>query len=77
MEIIFTIIGLVLLGAIIRSLMNDKSIEDKPQNSSQWIFQLVICLIVGAIVWAMIPNKCKRRSNSDYDYSTHERLSRD
>lgn len=77
MEIIFTIIGFIILGTIVRSLMNDKSIEDKPQNSSQWIFQLVICLIVGAIVWAMMPNACKHRSSSDYDYSTHGRLSRD
>lgn len=77
MQIIFSIIGFIILGAVVRSLTNDKSIEGKPENSSQWIIQLVICLIVGAIVWTMIPNKCKRRSNSDYDYSTHGRLSRD
>lgn len=77
MGAIFAIIGFIVLGGIVRSLMNDKSIEDKPENSTQWIIQLIICLIVGAIVWAMLPNKCKHSNNSDYDYSTHGRLSRD
>lgn len=57
--------------------MNDESIKDKPESKSQWIIQLTICLVVGAIVWAMIPNRCKHRNNSGYDYSTHGKLSRD
>lgn len=77
MEIIFAILGFIFLGAIVRSLMNDKSIEDKPQNSSQWIFQLIICLIVGAIAWSLIPESCKHRKNSDYDPAVYERLSPD
>lgn len=77
MEIIFTIIGFIILGAIIRSVLNDKSVEAKPQNSSEWIIQLIICLAVGAIVWSFIPKSCKHRKNSDYDPASYEKLSPD
>lgn len=72
MGIIFSIIGFIILGVIIRSVFNDKSIEGKPKGTTEWIFQLVICLIVGFIVWSVIPQKCKRSSDREYDGRYYE-----
>lgn len=77
MEILFTIIGFIILGAIVRSLANDKTAEAKPENNSEWIVQLIICLVIGAIVWSLIPESCKHRKDSDYDPASHEKLSPD
>lgn len=67
MGVIFSIIGFIILGIIVRSLLSDKSIQGKPTGATDWIFQLVVCLIVGFIVWSVIPQKCKRGSDREYD----------
>jgi len=77
MSIVFSIIGLTLLGLLIRGLANDKSIAEKPKDSSQWVIQLVLSLIVGAIVWAFIPKNCDRNRDEDYDPYEYQRMSRD
>ncbi|RWX00880.1 hypothetical protein [Flavobacterium cerinum] len=77
MSIIFSIIGFTILGAFIRAIFKDKSIRDKPKDTSEWVVQLIFCLIVGAIVWAFIPKNCGGHKNEDYDPFEHRKLSRD
>lgn len=62
---ILTIVGLTIFGLIIRGLLKDKSITDKPMNTYSWIIQLGVSLLVGFIVWSVIPTSCKKSSDSD------------
>jgi len=77
MGIIFSIIGLTVLGIFIRAIFKDKTIAERPKDSSQWVIQLILSLIVGAIVWAMIPKNCNKYRSEDYDPAEHQRISRD
>lgn len=77
MEVIFTIVGLTILGMFIRGIAKDKTIADKPKDGASWVIQLIICLVVGAVVWAIIPERCKHGRNDDYDPYEHQRISRD
>ncbi len=64
MSVIFTIIGFIVLGFIIRGFAKDKTLQE-PKNNGGCIFQLIICLIIGAIVYSVIPKSC--HSRDDYD----------
>ena len=77
MSIIFTIIGLTILGLFVRAIFKDKTIADKPKSGYELVIQLVISLILGAIIWAVVPERCKRGSDDGYNYIEHGRISRD
>lgn len=72
MSVIFSIIGFVIFGFIIRALFADKMLADEPKNKKDWFFQLVISLIVGLVVWTVIPEKCKRSNDREYDGRYYE-----
>lgn len=66
MGVVFTILGLIFLGFVLRGIFNDKSVADKPKDTYSWIAQLIISLLVGAFVWFLIvPKSCKKSSDRD------------
>ncbi len=65
MGTILTIFGLTIFGLLIRGLFKDKSIADKPKDAYSWIVQLGFSLLVGFIVWSVIPTSCKKSSDND------------
>ena len=65
MELIFSLIGFTILGFTIRAVIKDSSLAEKPNNNSSWIGQIVLSLIVGFLVWTVLPKKCKESSDDD------------
>jgi hypothetical protein len=65
MGTILTIVLLTIFGLLLRGLFKDKSIADKPKDTYSWIIQLGISLLVGFVVWSIIPTSCKKGSDSD------------
>lgn len=76
MSTIFTIIGLTILGFIVRAIFKDKDVAEKPKNNSDWIPQIIISLLVGIFVWACIPKSCDKYKNEDYDPADHQIIRR-
>ena len=72
MGVIFSIIGFIILGLIVRSLLGDKSVEGSPKSGSSWVVQIVISVIVGFVVWSVIPQSCKNSSDREYDGRYYE-----
>ena len=70
MGIIFSIIGLTILGLFVRGIFNDEDLAEKPKDNKSFIFQLIISLIVGFVVWSAIPKSCKH--SNDYDSSDND-----
>lgn len=64
---IFSIIGFIILGYIIRAIFKDKSIEGVPTSVSSWILQLFISAIIGLFVWSIIPERCKKSDDRDIE----------
>lgn len=72
MSLIFSIIGFVVLGFIVRAFFQNSSVKDKPRDSVDWIVQIVISAFIGFIVWTAIPEKCKHSNESDYNGRYYE-----
>jgi uncharacterized membrane protein len=70
MSLIFSIIGFIILGFLVRAIISGETNDNSPKvnhSTSSVIFQIIISLIVGFVVWSTIPQRCKQSSDRDYD----------
>jgi prolipoprotein diacylglyceryltransferase len=73
MSVIFSIIGFTVFGIVLRLIFQEKTIQEKPKDKSDLIYQLIISLILGAMVWAFLPKDCSKYSDTDYDPYEHRK----
>jgi len=73
METIFSLIGYVILGFLVISATKKDLFESVGDTFLDKFAKIIVCMVVGAIVWSLVPSKCKY-SNSDYDPLDYQKL---